>query len=237
MVELDREPDLFVFMGSRKHVVLDLIVSADIGSYDDLRSKSLAVDALSTGYAFVLRHMLEINGLPPGTYDLIPVGGTGERLESLLKGEHAGALLNPPFSSRAETSGLKMLDSGADVLDSYQGNTMAASRAWAAGHRGELVSFIRGFLKGLDWLIKPENLTGAAETLARFGRNLDVETASCQIKGLMGPAGFDDRAAINKDGVKTVLELRSKYGEPQKNLANPMEYIDLSYYQEALASV
>lgn len=39
------------------------------------------------------------------------------------------------------------------------------------------------------------------------------------------------------EGVKTVLELRSAYGEPKKELTDPMKYIDLSFYEEALASL
>jgi len=237
VVELDREPDLFVFMGNRKHVVLDLIVAADINGYEDLRGKSLAVDALSTGYAFVLRHMLEINGLPPGSYEFVPVGGTGERLESLLAGDHVGAVLNPPFSARALDNGLKILDTGGKVLKNYQGSTLAASRAWAAANRAELVSFIRGFLKGLAWLQARENLDGAAETLMRNNPKLAADAAANQIKGLLGPNGFADRAALDIDGVKTVLELRSRYAEPKKTLTDPLKYIDLSYYEEALASM
>lgn len=237
VVELDREPDLFIFMGNRTHVVLDLIVAGDIDSYEDLRGKSLAVDALSTGYAFVLRHMLEVNGLPPGTYDFVPVGGTGERLESLIAGDHVGAVLNPPFSGRAADAGLKLLDRGGDVIDNYQGSSLAASRAWAAQNRAELVGFIRGFLKGLAWLQDPANLAGAAGILMQNTANVTEDAALNQIKGLLGPTGFSDKAALDIDGVRTVLELRSKYGEPQKTLTDPMKYIDLAYYEEALASM
>lgn len=237
VAELDREPDLFAFMGGRRHVVLDFVVTPDITSYDDLRGKSLALDALTTGYAFVLRHMLELNGLPPGSYEMVSVGGTGERLESILKGEHVGGLLNPPFTTRAKENGLKVLDTGGDAVDNYQGNTIAAGRAWAAANRAALVSFIRGFLKGLDWLRDPDNLPAAADILVRNGKGVSADAAAGQIKGLLGPTGFADKAAIDIDGVKTVLALRSKYGEPRKQLDDPMKYIDLSYYQEALASM
>jgi len=32
-----------------------------------------------------------------------------------------------------------------------------------------------------------------------------------------------------------VLALRSKYGEPRKELSDPMRYVDLSYREKALA--
>ena len=224
-------------MGNRKHIVLDLVVAPEINGYEDLRGKSLALDALTTGYAFVLFHMMEINGLPPGSYDMVPVGGTGERLDSLLAGDHVGAVLNPPFVARAVEAGLKVLTSGGDALDTYQGNTLAASRAWAAEHRAELVSFIRGFLTGLDYLVDPNNAADAAAILANNSRDLSADAATGQIKGLLGKTGFSDKAAIDLDGVRKVLELRSKYGEPRKELPDPMKYIDLSNYEEALASL
>ncbi|HKV43373.1 MAG TPA: ABC transporter substrate-binding protein [bacterium] len=57
-------PDLFAFMGGDSGF-LRLIVKPEIQTYADLRGKTLSVDALSTGYAFVLRKMLEVNGLGP----------------------------------------------------------------------------------------------------------------------------------------------------------------------------
>ena len=37
------------------------------------------------------------------------------------------------------------------------------------------------------------------------------------------------------EGVKTVLDLRSKYATPQKTLTDPSKYVDLTYYQKAFA--
>ena len=121
---------------------------------------------------------------------MVPVGGTGERLESMIKGEHVGAVLNPPFVSRATEAGLKVLNTGGDVLDNYPGNTLAASRAWAAENRAELVAFIRGFLKGLAFLRDPANRAEAVD-----------------------------------------------YGKPGKQLTDPMKYIDLTFYEEAMYSL
>ena len=36
------------------------------------------------------------------------------------------------------------------------------------------------------------------------------------------------------EGVRTVLELRSKYGEPKKVLADPAKYYDASFYDAAM---
>jgi hypothetical protein len=35
--------------------------------------------------------------------------------------------------------------------------------------------------------------------------------------------------------MRTVLELRSEYGRPQKTLADPQRYVDTRYYDQALS--
>jgi ABC-type nitrate/sulfonate/bicarbonate transport system substrate-binding protein len=55
--KIDVTPDLFAFMGGDS-AFLRLVVQPDIASYADLRGKTLSVDALTTGFAFVLRKML-----------------------------------------------------------------------------------------------------------------------------------------------------------------------------------
>jgi hypothetical protein len=36
------------------------------------------------------------------------------------------------------------------------------------------------------------------------------------------------------EGIKTVLKLRSEYGQPKKELTDPSRYYDLSYYEREL---
>ena len=56
-VKFDRQPDLFAFMGATQ-VELAFIVAPEIASYQDVKGKSLALDAVATGFAFVLYEML-----------------------------------------------------------------------------------------------------------------------------------------------------------------------------------
>ena len=45
--------------------------------------------------------------------------------------------------------------------------------------------------------------------------------------------GLSRDLALDPDGVRTVLQLRGKYGIPQKTLSDPTKYIDLSNYDKA----
>src|SRR4029453_2772424 len=81
-VALKRTPDLFAFMGATQ-IELAFVVAPDVATYRDLKGKTLALDALSTGFAFVLYEMLRRGGLAPDDYKLFPIGATPQRWESV----------------------------------------------------------------------------------------------------------------------------------------------------------
>jgi hypothetical protein len=64
---------------------------------------------------------------------------------------------------------------------------------------------------------------------------MSPELAAQSYGVLINPRGFSPRAQIDLDGVKTVLELRSRYGEPKKALGDPAKYYDPQYYEAALS--
>lgn len=235
VAELSREPDLFAFMGASQ-VNLGLVVQDHIANYGDLKGTTLCVDALSTGFAFQLREMLEINGIGLDEYELIPVGATKARLESLIAGEHAGALLNPPFTEFGEAAGLRVIDYSQDALPPCQIGVMGACRGWAEANPRALEGFIRAELKAIDWITDPANADAATDTLQRNMQGMDRAGAEAAMKIVLDPdLGLAGSDVINDAGVATILALRSKFGEPQKDLTDPARYIDLRYYNTVKA--
>jgi ABC-type nitrate/sulfonate/bicarbonate transport system substrate-binding protein len=77
-------PDIVAVMGSSSGF-LSLITAPEIKSLADLRGTTLSVDAMTTGYAFTLRRMLEKAGLKDGDYTLTRVGGMKERYEARME--------------------------------------------------------------------------------------------------------------------------------------------------------
>lgn len=228
-------PDLFAFMGG-DNGFLRLSVVPEVNSYADLRGKELSVDALTTGYAFVLRKMLEKGGLKEGELSLVRAGGVLQRWEALKEKKHAGTLLITPFEIIAESMGFHRLGNAVDVLGRYQGLVGAARRSWAQAHPDQLVGFIRAYTGGLAWLYDRANKAEALQILQKNVRGMSPELAAKTYDVLLGPGGFDPKAALDMEGVRTVLTLRSEYGRPQKELTDPGKYSDLSYYQRAMPS-
>jgi hypothetical protein len=54
---------------------------------------------------------------------------------------------------------------------------------------------------------------------------------------LLDPStGLQRKAELDVEGLRTVLALRSEYGQPRKTLTDPMKYYDPSYYKKALGN-
>ena len=230
---IDREPDLFVFMGG-DDAFLRFVVQGDIRNYSDLKGKTLSVDAMTTGFAFVLRKMLAVNGIKESDVNFERAGGVMQRWEALKAGKHAGTLLLTPFDLLAEKVGLRVLQKASEVFPRYQGIVGAARRSWATKNRHALRDFIRAYLDALGWLFHPANRGAAEAILIEKVSNMTPELAAATCKIFLAkPGGFEQEARVDVEGIKQVLELRGEYGEPKKKFTDPRKYLDLDYYDAA----
>src|ERR671923_534949 len=134
--------ELFAFLGINDGGRISLIAAPGIKRVAQLKGRALAVDAIASGYAFVLMEMLARGGLAPGDYLLVSVGGSRDRLRALQEGKASGALLNAPTDAAAEAAGFVRLASSAEVLAHYQGSVGPPRRPWARPHGDTLLRYI-----------------------------------------------------------------------------------------------
>src|SRR3954453_12493301 len=124
-----------------------LIVQPEINSLADIKGKTVAVDALNTAYAFQLYEMLRQKGINKGDYEVKSVGGTGQRLEAMTKDKtDAAGIMNPPFSTRAEKAGLKVMGTVADAIGAYQGSTAFVLRTCGTANTDALVKYTQAYI-------------------------------------------------------------------------------------------
>jgi ABC-type nitrate/sulfonate/bicarbonate transport system substrate-binding protein len=232
-VKMDTVPDFFAFMGATQ-IELAFIVAPEIKSYADVKGKSLALDAVGTGFAFVLYDMLKRHGLNKSDYEIVPVGATPARWESVKAGTHSGTITIEPFTSIAKAQGFAVLDTSTANFPAYQGGSFAAKRSWAAANSQALKGYIKGYLAGLDWTLKPENREEATQILLRNMPEIKPGVAGAVMNSLLSPkSGLTPCGAILPDGVKAVLDLRSRYGTGKEALTDQTKYVDLTYYNDA----
>lgn len=225
-------PDFFAFMGGDNRF-LALTTVPEITTVAGLKGKELSVDALSTGYAFVLRDILDRNGIG-GDVKYVAAGGVRERFAALMDKKHGGTLTVTPFDILAQAKGFNVVARAADSLGAYQGLVGAAKRSWAKDNEAALVGYIRAYREGLAWLFAPANKAAAIALLRKQITTVDDKMGEAIYGAMLGDKGGMSRdAAIDMAGVRTVLQLRAKYAEPKKDLGAPEKYIDLTYFQKA----
>jgi ABC-type nitrate/sulfonate/bicarbonate transport system substrate-binding protein len=232
--ELSTQPDLFAFMGGQ-YGALRLVVRPDVQSIGDLKGKSLAVDAATTGYAFVMKKILQQAGLAESDYRIERVGGTAARAEALMQGKTDGTILTTPLEIAPETKGFRRLANAVDLVGPYQAVLGVARRSWASAHEDELVRFIRGYVSALDWLADPANRDAAVAIYRNYLPQVSEENGRKAWNALLtGTEGLQKKGKIDLAGAATVLRIRSEFGRPQKTLTDPSKYIDESYYKKAV---
>lgn len=229
--KFESKPDLVVFMGG-DNGFLSLVTQPDIKSYIDLKGKTVSVDAMTTGYAFVLFDLLKRNGLTSADYKVERAGGVRERWQALQEGKHAGTMLISPFDILAKDKGLNVLQYAIDLYGHYQGLVGATRRDWAQQNPNKLEAYIRAYLSGLTYLYEPNNKDEAIGIL-RKNTQMPPQLASQTYDSLVGPKGFSRAAEVDVAGVRKVLELRSEYGQPKRTLTDPQRYYDAKYYDAA----
>ncbi|HEY1506636.1 MAG TPA: ABC transporter substrate-binding protein [Stellaceae bacterium] len=230
--EVQQPTDLFAFMGGEQ-LALKFIASPDIKQLEDLKGKTLAVDAKNTGFAFVLYSALAKHKLAAGDYNVLAVGSSQARLDAITSGKAQAAGLNRPFDAIALTKGAVNLGDMRKLYPHYQASAGFARRAWAAQHRDVLLAFIRAYVKSSLWLFDASHKAAAVDLLMKNTDGLSAQQAADIYRDTAGKGGIGSPTAkLDPAGVDTVVKLRNEYGEPKKKL-NPRDFYDLSYYKAA----
>jgi ABC-type nitrate/sulfonate/bicarbonate transport system substrate-binding protein len=229
-VKIPDHPDLFAFLAVDDGL-LSLVGGPAIQRLADLKGKTLSVDAMTTGFAFVLRELLARAGLADSDVHIV----SGNRYRELVAGKHDATLLRTPFELLAKDRGCHVLAT-ADGIGPYLGTVAAARRSWASQHEAALIGYVRGYRAGLAWVSDPRNRDIAEAILVANARDMTPALARRAYDVLLAPrSGLLRDGALDPARIRTVLALRSKFGEPRQTLADPARYIDTRYRDKALA--
>jgi ABC-type nitrate/sulfonate/bicarbonate transport system substrate-binding protein len=229
------QPDFMAVMGSDSGF-LSLVTAPSIKHIAELAGKTLSVDAMTTGYAFVLYEIMRRNGLDKdrGDYEIVRAGGMVQRWNALRDGRHAATLLSAPYNIIAKNQGFTEFVKATDVIGAYQGNVAAVRRAWAQQNRSAIAAYISGYRSSIAWLYEPSNREEAIAILRRHLPQMEPEIAEASYPELLDPNnGFFRSGDIDREGLNCVLELRSRYGNPSRLLNDPAKYCDLGYSEAA----
>ena len=208
-------------------ITLPVYVRPEINSWNDLRGKKLAVDAVDTAYALVLRRIILEHGLDfdRGDYELLPLGTTGARLESMTRGETFAGVLNSPWDKKAEAEGHKRFADHREVLPDYPGGVFAVSRKWADENCRLLVTFLRVWNNALRWCHDGRNRSDALKIIASEEKL--EETGAARKLAQLPPSG-----KLNLAGLQSVLDLRIQFHLTPPIGKDLARYYEESFYRE-----
>ena len=235
-VKIPDDPDLAVFMGADGGF-LSVVAQPSIKSFAELKGRTLSVDAMTTGAAFVLRELVARNGLTDADVKYERAGGTANRYRDLLAGKHDATLLRTPFEVLARNRGYNVLAT-AETLGAYQGTAGYVRRSWAREHEAAMLGFLRAYKAGTDFVYDPANREIVEALLVANIRDMTPALAKQSYDLLLAARGGLTRdLRPDAEGIRTVLALRGKYATPQKQLGDPPKYVDMTYYDKAFANV
>jgi ABC-type nitrate/sulfonate/bicarbonate transport system substrate-binding protein len=208
--------------------VLPVFVRPEINTWSDLKGKKLAADAVDTAFALVLRRVLLAHGLDmtKGDYELVALGATGARFESMLKGETFAGVLTSPFDVKAVAAGMRRIGDSKEVLPDYPNTIVAVNREWAQQNRDTLVGYLRGWLKGMSG-VKDQANREAAIKLVGEQLKLNPKQAEESVNEL------STTGDLNLPGLQVVLDLRNQFGFKLNKGDKVPVYYDAAYFNGA----
>ena len=204
--------------------VLPVFVRPEIKTWSDLKGKKLAADAVDTAFALVLRRVLLAHGLDmsKGDYELVALGTTSARLESMIKGETFAGVLNSPFDGKALDAGMWRIGDSRDVLPDYPNTIFALARVWGEQNRDIVAGFLRAWLKSGAWVKNPANRDAAIKLLG----------AELKLNPKQAAENIDELSTtgkLNLPGLQVVLDLRNQFGFKLPNGDKLPVYYDEAY--------
>jgi|SRR5688572_24271016 ABC-type nitrate/sulfonate/bicarbonate transport system substrate-binding protein len=208
-------------------ITLPVYVRPEIQSWEDLRGKPLAVDAVDTAYALVLRRILLAHGLEMerGDYTLLPKGATGHRLESMNQGETFAGVLNPPWDAKANAAGMKRFGDQREILPDYPGGVFAVNGNWADKNRDTVIKYLGAWEQGLQWAQDGKN-HGEVIKFISEAEKMDEKSAANRLRQL------PSSGRLNLAGLQTVLDLRVQFGLTPPMGKDLAQYYNQSFYNQ-----
>jgi ABC-type nitrate/sulfonate/bicarbonate transport system substrate-binding protein len=228
-VSLGEPADFFAFM-SVDNGLLSLMAQPQHAAVSRLRGQTLAVDALTTGYALVLKEILAHHGLADSDVRYVSEGTGAERYAALKEGRCAATLLNAPLCLAAESVGKIRLVRAAAVLGPYQGVVAAARRRWASDNIAVIHRFMRGYDASLRWLCDPANADEARSLLVERLPSLR-SVADGAYRVLITEHGLDRTLRLGPEAVNAVIRLRARHGSRGQKPGLAEDYIEDDYWR------
>jgi ABC-type nitrate/sulfonate/bicarbonate transport system substrate-binding protein len=232
MMAADRGLDAVIVAGSTQRPAHWIMGGKNHRIFDDLRGATVGTISLTAGTGLVLRHVLKAKGLEyPRDYKLLVIGGTPQLFTALTANQIAAAPLALPLNFAAEELGYHPIGSFMEVFPNFQLTVVTASRSWAEKNRRLLVRYLKGYVRGIRWLLENEE---AATDYITKEFNYKPAHARKAWQYYAANRAWDYDARVNQEGMKTVIQMAGEQNQTKGPLPSAARYTDENYLNEAL---
>jgi ABC-type nitrate/sulfonate/bicarbonate transport system substrate-binding protein len=213
------------------HLIFSLYSRADLARPEDLRGKTVAVDAKGGSIELATIVTLKQLGLTLGRdVNAVYLGGPVAQLGALEKGVVDAATLSAPTTLRARSMGLKELINIGALKLNYVHTAIGVNRGFAKQNPDRIDEFLRAYIEGLK--ITREDPQGTQKAIAKYTGINDGEALRATYETFL-PA-FQQRVPyVARESVQGVLNFSSS---PEAKSQRAEDFIDHSFLEKLEAS-
>ena len=201
-----------IVAGAASNAPFRVVAAKTIGSWSDLKGKTISVGGLTDVTLYFLRVMARKNGLADQDYDLLYGGGTPSRFAQLASGAVAATILTNPVDFSALEQGYIDLGSVPQYLPNWAQNNILTDTRWALRHRATLVSFLRAHIRATRYIYEPANRDEVVDILVRYTRTTPQVGAATYDLYIKQQVIARD-AALFEDGIKANFDALIAMGD------------------------
>jgi len=213
---------------TRDRPIHELIVGAAINQPAEMKGKSIAVGSLDGTAAIMTRRILQAKGLDAQKDVSFLSMDTPARLQSLLSGRVAGAMMTPPAVYLALDQGYKVFGRGRDYMR-YLQTGVVSTDSHIKQKRERLVRFLRAWNRGLKaYQEQPEIMIPYVQ------KRLGVKDAQLARRMYDDDAPFVlDGGRLSGDAMKEIVEI-GREALRIKEAVPPEKIFDFSLAADAI---
>lgn len=143
------------------------LASKNIKKVEDLKGKKMMLGGTKDITFIYWKTIAEKHGLKMTDFDFVYSGSTTNRFSALISGAVDGTILGQPFDFQAMAQGFNVVAQQKTYSPNAPFTVYAVNTEWAAKNKGTVVAFLKGYMKGVNWLYDPANRKDAIELLIK----------------------------------------------------------------------
>lgn len=241
MIAQQKDSELKMILSPMVGSPLSLIAREGIASIEELRGKTVSVNAVGASADYVDgAALLESRGIDTSEVNFITGGATSGRVSALLAGNVDAILASPPDVGRLTAEGAGVLGQPNDVpeLANALSYAIVGKQSWLESNRETVVKFVQGYWATREFMHDPSNRDKVVTSIMKE-LNVEEEAAADTYEYWINDFGedLDLTGRISEDKLRQAL-LNAQDGGIQE-LANVEpdsvdEYYDSSYVDDAV---